>query len=279
MLLSRIPFAGRFAYRRRWAVAPLSLPVLLLVGLVLAAPARAQGDGAAPVHGGFWDPGPKMTLFFGGWQVGRYAAYGMGNMYYHALRLNRGAEVGSLEKPMTWSETYGGPVLAITRIEQDKIFELRWSNRRTIHSASWTDVSGQAWSTSYRTRLNEVSLGIGKSLLGGRLRPGGSADFGLFRVSRRDGKGSDKGKWGSMHFDDPTDAFFVAPGRMSPTAGLTAFCDVAPLGGRGPSLRVFYQRQLLRADLFGLAGTIDVRDFAYGISNYGLALSWGYSSK
>ncbi len=255
-----------------------ALTVALLGALAL--PAAAQTTPTAPKKSriGFFDTGSSGAIFTLGWQVGHYAQHGMGNMYYHALRLNRAENNASSEKPMTWSQGYGGPSIGITIVQSDMTLDLRWSNRHTIHSARWTDLAGETWNTSYRVRLNELSIGLGYPLWGGRLRPGVSGDLGIFKVSRRDGKGKEKGKWGSMHSRGKG---LLEPGERSPTAGLTVYCDVAPLGARGGGLtfRPFYQWHIMEPDLFGLAGTFDTRSFQYGIQNYGVSLSWGFTSK
>ncbi len=240
--------------------------------VLLALPASAQTEK------GFFAPATARALFSVGWQVGQYAQHGMGNMYYHALRLNRSPNVAALDQKMTWTPTYGGLCLGLTVVQARSVFEIRWSNRHTIQSAKWTDQAGQEWNTSYRVRLNELTLGLGYPLWGGRLRPGLSADLGLFRVSRRDGTGSEKGKWVSMHSQGEG---LLEPGERSPTVGLTLYCDVAPFGSRGAglTLRPFYQWHLIEPDLFGLAGTTDTRSFQYGVHNYGLALSWGFTAK
>jgi hypothetical protein len=266
-----MPFPRLFSLpRQRLTVALLSC----LVG-VPALSAHAQSAGSS---GGFFAPGRPGTIFTVGWQVGQYAQHGMGNMYYHALRLNRGENQAGVEKPMTWSQGYGGPCFGLTVVDDDLTIDIRWNNRHTIHSARWTDLAGDTWNTSYRVRLNELSIGVGYPLWGGRLRPGASADLGIFRVSRRDGKGDDKGKWASMHARGKG---LLEPGERSPTAGFTLYCDAAPLGklGGGLTVRPFYQWHLMEPDLFGLAGTFDTRSFQYGIQNYGLAVSWGFASK
>ncbi len=275
MALSRIFSAFPLAWPARWAGVALASALGLL-----AQPATAQISTTTSTvsSGKFFGHVSERAIFSVGWQVGRYAGHGMGNMYYHALRLNRSDQLASLEKAMAWTETYGGPALCLTYVQRRLVFDLRWSNRRTVRSARWTDLSGQAWSTDYRVRLNELSLGLGYPLWGGRLRPGISGDFGLFRVSRRDAKGDGKGKWTTMHSGGDG---LLAPGERSPTAGLTLYCDVAPLGSRGAglTLRPFYQTHLIQADLFGLSGTLDTRSFNYSPNNYGLAVSWGFTSK
>ena len=259
----------------------LGAVLLLLVLLVAGArPAGAQDTGAttAAAPRGFFAPMPERTIFLVGWQVGHYTQHGMGNMYYHALRLNRSPSVVSLQQRMTWSEDYGGPQVGFMWVQQRVMYEVRWSNRHTIRAARWTDSAGTGRTTRYRVRLNEVSIGAAYPLWGGRLRPGLSFDFGFFRVSRRNDRGASKDKWVPMHAGGSG----LSSNALAPTAGITLYASVAPLGKRGGGLTVrpFYQWHMIEGQFSGLAESArDDRSFAYGLHNYGLALGWGVASK
>ena len=118
---------------------------------------------------------------------------------------------------------------------------------------------------------------MGYPLWGGRLRPGASVDFGFFRVSRRDDRGASKDKWVPMHGSGSG----LSSNALAPTAGVTLYVNVEPLGARGGGLTVrpFYQWHLIEGEFSGLAEARDDRSFAYGLHNYGLALAWGFATK
>ncbi len=245
------------------------LPGLLAAGLLggLVLPAAAQG-------GSFFGDAPVCVFITTGYQVGRYAG-GVGNLAVYSAELNRNA--ASVQTAMAWPNRFGGVIGRMIFQGDTYVVGLGWSNRHTIREARYTDAQGQQWRTSFRERLNEVSLEIGVPLWGGRARPGVSVDLGLFRVSRRDGQDNDKGKWHTFH--DGSDTGLLAPGQKSPTAAFTFFCDVAPLGkyGGGLTLRPYYQVPLIQPSLFGIYGTREESDYQYRITNFGLSASWAFT--
>ncbi len=231
--------------------------------LLLAGPAKAQN-----VFGALNNAG---VIWHVGWQRGQYANHGMGNMRYHVLRYERGEQTAAVGKHMTWTETYNGPCAGLVYVDGAMGLDVRWSNRHTLGAGRWTDTDGQTWDTDFRVRLNELSLGLGYRLWGGRLRPGIAADLGLLRVSRRDAKSGEKGDWVPMH----SDGGFLSGGGKTPTAGVSAFCDVtvAVAGRLAFIVRPYYQAHLIEASYLGLFGTRDVRTFRYGINNFGVSVS------
>ncbi len=231
----------------------------------LALPAAAQSS----FLGALGDDG---FLVHAGWQRGQFANHGMGNMRYHALRFERGENTASVEKHLAWTDTYQGPTLGIVYVDDAFGLDLRWNNRHTLGGGTWTDMDGQAWDTDFRVRLNELNIGFGYRLWGGRLRPGISADIGLLRISRRDAKKGENGVWTPMHSDSD---FFLSGGGKTPTAGVSAFCDLtlAVTKHVGFIVRPYYQAHLINADYLGLYGTRDVRTFRYGINNFGVSVS------
>lgn len=243
------------------------------LGLTLTAPAWGQTETETATKHGFFDPAPTNVFFTAGYQIGAFTA-GAGNMAVYSYELNRNA--ASVQTAMDWQNRFGGVISRLIFVSDHLVFGFGWSNRHIIHEARYTDDAGQKWRTSFRERLDELSLELGYPLWGGRLRPGGSVDFGLFRVSRRDGKDDDKGKWHTFH--DGSDTGLLAPGQKNPTAGLTLFCDLAPLGkyGGGLTLRPYYQLHIMQPDLFGIYGTRDDRSYQYRINNFGLSASWAF---
>jgi hypothetical protein len=257
MLLSRISVAPRPRL-------PLAAGLVGALALFTAAPVAAQG-----LLGSLDDATGLLVQV--GWQRGTYTHHGMGNMRYHVLRHERGQQTASVQTHMTWTDTYNGPAIGITRTTRYGAIGLRWSNRHTHGSGAWTTLDGQAWETDFRVRLNEVSFTFGGRLWGGRVQPGMSLDVGLLRIHRRDSKAGAKGDWVPMH----SDGGFLSSGGKKPTAGVTAYCDVTLLVTKnlGLSVRPYYQHHIIEADYLGIFGTTDVRTFRYGIHNFGASVS------
>ena len=254
--------------------------LLLLAWAAWAAPAQAQ-DQPARAASGIWSPAGTGGIFCAGYQAGFWAG-GMNNIAAYGLDRGRTAQAngGRITQALAWPSGFQGVFLRGVYADENHFVSLGWSNRHTIAEMRYTDAKGQEYRTEYRVRLNEVSLELGALLWNARLRPGVGADLGLFRASSRSAKTDDgPGTWQSIHFDNPTDGL-LAPGRLSPTAGVSLFCDVAPFGkaGGGLTLRPFYQWHLIQPDLFGTAGTLDSGSYQYRANNYGLSLSWAFST-
>lgn len=256
-----------FSPSRRWLTAAL----LSSAALLLAPAARAQTDAAST---GFFGRAPECTFFTVGYQMGAYTS-GAGNLAVYSAELNRSA--ASVQDPMHWQNRFGGVISRLIFQTDDLVVGFGWSNRHTIREARYTDDQGQQWRTSFRERLDELSLELGYPLWSGRLRPGCSMDLGLFRVSRRDGKDDEKGKWHTFH--DGSDTGLLAPGQKKPTAGLTVFCDLALLSKYrgGLTVRPYYQLALMQPSLFGIYGTRDEQSYQYRINNFGLSASWAFT--
>jgi|GEM_PF-5180040 len=248
---------------------------LLALGLPLAAQAQPATPPARPAKHGFADPVGNGAYLSLGYQAG-YWAGGMNNIAAFALDLNRAA--ASVNQRLVWNDLYHGFYFRAGYFDDNFCGGIGWSNRHSTAETRYVDAAGVAYRTEYRVRLNEVSLEFGSPLWHARLRPGVSADLGLFRVSSRTSKESeDAGEWHSAHSQG---SGFLDPGGVQPTAGLTLFCDVAPFGraGGGLTFRPYYQWHIIQPDLFGRFGTFDSNSYQYRANNYGLALSWTFSS-
>ena len=265
-----------------WAAGP-PLAGAAATGATPATPAQARATAppAAATPGGILAPVGTGGIFCAGYQAGFWAG-GLHNIAAYGLDLGRSVQQagGTVGQQLAWPSVFQGVFLRGVYADENHFVSLGWSNRHTIAEMRYTDAKGQEYRTEYRTRLNEVSIELGALLYHARLRPGVGADIGLFRASTRTTKGGESADaWHSIHFDNPNDGL-LAPGRLSPTAGVSLFCDVAPFGkaGGGLTFRPFYQWHIMQPDLFGTYNTGDSSTYQYRANNYGLSLSWAFSS-